>query len=319
MVKRYFWLVVVGALILASIACSSSGDNTGKKVGEITNTQEPAQVGKPTTENSQPPASQPTEKPSPTPKQESFKTGDVIELKDTRIALNGGEYTGKILKLNFSILNTGSDDLNVSSMLSFSAKDGEGSKLDQEIIDCGTSIDGKVLPGDVVRGDVCYTMANPGKFKVYFENNLFSSGAVVWDLDTAEMTGIPDAGVSFTDGSTSVEIYKVGDIVELKDQKVTLNTAGITGNVLKANFTIENTGNEDLNLSSLISFSAKGSDGTKFELDIFDCGGSQIDGKVLPGDKVKGDICWKTGRATSAKVYYEAGLLSSGAVVWDVK
>lgn len=122
---------------------------------------------------------------------------------------------------------------------------------------------------------------------------------------------------SSTVAPVKTQIYSVGDVVQVQDQTITLNTATLAGDVLKANFTIENKGAKDLAVSSMLSFSAKNSEGSKLESS-FECGASTLDGKVLPGDKLKGDICWK-GAAKPIKIYYEANFLSSGAVVWEVK
>jgi hypothetical protein len=123
-------------------------------------------------------------------------------------------------------------------------------------------------------------------------------------------------GTAAPGAPAAAQIYAVGDVVQVKDHTITLNSAALTGDVLKANFTIENKGTSDLAISSMMSFSAKNSDGTKLDLE-FGCGAS-MDGKVLPGDKLRGDICWK-GAAKPVKMYYTANFLSSGAVVWEVK
>jgi len=121
-----------------------------------------------------------------------------------------------------------------------------------------------------------------------------------------------------TSGPPTVELNKIGDIMQVGDQTIVLNTAEFQGNTLHANFTIENKGSTDLNISSLISFEAKDSEGTKLEQEIFDCGTSSLSGKVLPGDKLKGDICWSGATTDTVKIYYSAELFSSGAVVWEV-
>jgi len=117
--------------------------------------------------------------------------------------------------------------------------------------------------------------------------------------------------------STKFSTYSVGDVVAVEDQTIVLNSFSINGNKLQANFTIENMGDKDLNISSLLSFSARDSEGTELEIDIMSCGG-KLDGGILPGDKMKGDICWDGMATDSAKIYYEANLFSSGAVVWEV-
>jgi|SRR5579859_428588 len=123
--------------------------------------------------------------------------------------------------------------------------------------------------------------------------------------------------------STAVPVVlatnKVGDVVQIQDQTITLNSVQNQGGILKANFTIVNKGSSDLPVSSIISFDAKDNDGTKLELSMFNCGSGSLDGKILAGDKLKGDICWSSTKLTPFKIYYTANFLSSGAVVWEVK
>jgi hypothetical protein len=117
--------------------------------------------------------------------------------------------------------------------------------------------------------------------------------------------------------------YKVGELVQVGNITIVLNSAKLQGGKLGANFTIENKGTEDLHVSSLANFSAKGSDGTKLEPEIFHCGkgvGGRLDGNVLPDDKVKGDICWKGATTDTVKIYFAAVLFGSGSntVVWEI-
>jgi hypothetical protein len=317
--KKHRWSIifVVGLLLISTLACGTTSNNSGEKVGEntaVSKTESTAAQGSDVEASKVPEA-----KTESTKAPDSYTIGDVIELDDQRITLNGGDYKGGILKVNFTIENIGKDDLALSSLISFSAKDNEGTKLEQEIFDCGSGFDGKVIPGDKVRGDLCYKLTNPGEIKLYYEASLFGSGAVVWKIDTSALTGVLQPPAGSDTSASKIDAYAVGDIVELNDQKITLNSASIVGNLLKANFTIENTGAEDLAVSSMLSFYAKTNDGTKLEQNLFDCGSAQVDGKILPADKVKGDICWDTGGVAPIKIYYEASMLGSGAVVWEVK
>jgi len=115
-----------------------------------------------------------------------------------------------------------------------------------------------------------------------------------------------------------VTTYKVGDVVQVGDGTIVLNSAVLQGGKLQANFTIENKGATDMNVSSMLSFTAKDSDGTKLESNFMDCGSSSLDGKILPNDKLKGDVCWQGAKTNSVKIYYEAELFGSGAVVWEI-
>lgn len=247
---------------------------------------------------------------------EVFKVGDIVEVKDHTIRLNSLEYRGTILVADFSVENHGKVDVGMSSMMSFSAKTSDGTKLEGEYFDCGTSsLDGTVLPGDRLRGTICWKGASPDAgIKIYYEASLFGEGAIVWDA----VPGVAET-LELTDSTLLVDVYQVGDVVQVKDHTITLNNASITGGVLKANFTLENTGVSDLNVSSMLSFSARKRDGSSLEGEYMSCGTS-IDGSVIPGDKLKGDICWKGANIEEGiKIYYFSSLLSQGAVVWVVK
>jgi len=150
-------LVAIGAvLFLAILACG--GSNTGQKIGESTSAG-----------------------PTNTPGVTLYKAGDIIKLSDHTIVMNRGEVKTKILQANFTIENTGTSDLAVSSLLSFSAKSSDGTKLDLSF-DCGSSLDGKVLSGDKLKGDICFTLAGKAPYRIYYEAGLFSSGAIVWEI-----------------------------------------------------------------------------------------------------------------------------------------
>ncbi len=115
-----------------------------------------------------------------------------------------------------------------------------------------------------------------------------------------------------------LQIYHVGDVVQVQDHTIVLNSASLNNGNLQANFTVENKGAKELAVSSLMSFEAKSSDGTKLEQAIFDCPSGGLDGTVLPGDKLKGNICWTGATGGAARIYYTASLFGSGAVVWEV-
>jgi hypothetical protein len=113
-------------------------------------------------------------------------------------------------------------------------------------------------------------------------------------------------------------IYHVGDVIQLTDHTILLESAQFVGGQLQASFSAENTGSKDVNVSSLLSFDARLLDGTQLEQEIFDCPGGQFDGKVLPGDRLRGSICWTGVTGDAAKIYYTPNLFGSGATVWEI-
>lgn len=249
------------------------------------------------------------------PQLETFMVGDLVKIHEHTIRLNSIEYQGTLLVADFTVENNGNSEVNMSTMVSFSAKNNDGVKLEQEYFDCGSSsLDGKVLPGDRLRGRICWAGANPDDgIKIYYEDDIFGEGAVVWDAIVSIATPL-----DITDAQIRVDVYKVSDVVQAQDHTIVLNSVEFQGNLLKANFTIENKGTSDVNISSMVSFYARNRDGYSLEQEYFDCGTS-LDGSVIPGDKLRGDICWASASADDGiKIYYEAELFSEGAIVWDV-
>jgi len=118
---------------------------------------------------------------------------------------------------------------------------------------------------------------------------------------------------------SSNQTYSMGDIIQAGTSTITLNSASIQGNTLHANFTIENKGSSEITISSLLLFSARNSDGTALEIDIFNCESGSLDVTVLAGDKLKGNICWTGVVSNSVKIYYDSSLFTSGGtVVWEI-
>jgi hypothetical protein len=149
-------LITICVLILVTSACGSS--STGVKGSE---TSIPSTIA-PSTD-------------------EKHKTGEVIQIGDQTIMLNGTEFQGNILKATYIIENKGSSAMTISSMLSFTAKDSEGTPLEQEIIDCGTGLDGKILPGFNLKGDICWNVATTNLVNIYY-TKLYSSWSVMWEI-----------------------------------------------------------------------------------------------------------------------------------------
>ena len=299
-------------IFLALTACG--GSNEGTVITPVAQEAEPTEVPAATPVAQE--AEQTEQEEEPKPSIEIYEVGDLIEVEEHTIRLNSVEYQETVLIANFTIENHGSSDLNVSSMLSFSAKKSDGTKLEQEIFDCGTSgLDGSVLPSDKLRGNICWSGSGPDDAtKIYYEADLFGQGAVVWDA--AE--GAAEELSTGSDEPSQIEVFQVGDLVQGQDHTIRLNGLEYRGAVLAADFTVENLGDSDVDMSSMLSFSAKKSDGTKLEQEIFDCGASSLDGKVLAGDRLRGSICWAGASSEDGiRIYYEADVFGEGAIVWE--
>lgn len=172
--------LALAALALAAMACICESSNSGQKVGEVTRvspTTAPRNKSEQTAVEIAPPIS-PTSTPVRTT---TYAIGDIIQVEDGTIVLNSAGVQGNKFIANFTVGNNGSSDIAVSSVMSFSARDGEGTRLEQDW-DCSPSLDGSVIPGDKLKGNVCWTGA-PDKIKIYYEASWFGQGAVVWVLN----------------------------------------------------------------------------------------------------------------------------------------
>ena len=114
------------------------------------------------------------------------------------------------------------------------------------------------------------------------------------------------------------ENYRIGEVIQTEGHTIVLDNAGFQGNTLKADFTVANTGASDITVSSMLSFEAKDDSGLKLEQEIFDCGTSGLDGSILPGDKLRGSICWSGASTNLVKIYYRPNVFGSGAIVWEI-
>jgi hypothetical protein len=113
-------------------------------------------------------------------------------------------------------------------------------------------------------------------------------------------------------------IYKVGEAIDFGGATITLNTAAIQpDNILFTEFLIENKGTKNLDISSMLMFNARNSDGTKLDQEFVNCG-SSLDGTILPGDKLKGNVCWNKA-ADDVKIYFQPALFNDTIIVWEIK
>lgn len=81
---------------------------------------------------------------------------------------------------------------------------------------------------------------------------------------------------------------------------------------LVIDLTIENTGDKELAISSIMSFELKSSDGEKAEQSyMLESIKSQLDGTIMAGDSLKGQIAYDVKQSDKYNFYYEDSLLDS--------
>lgn len=326
---KFIVLVMIAAVIsvacnLSEIISSKSGKAADESPGQtIIIIVEPtaAQIVEPISEPTTEPTAEPTAEPIVEPVadstdgvalQEQYSVGDVIALSGKNIVLIGAEFTDNLLAADFAIANTGSESTNVSSLIAFSARNADGTTLDQEYFECGSRLDGPVAPGDRIRGQICWKNANPGA-KIIYEPDLFSSEAVTWQVTES----IPPTNSYIAEiDNLDVDSSNVGTEISFEGEKIILNSAAINNGVLTANFTVTNTGTEVLELSQYLNFSARSAEGRILNQEFFSCGAGP-DGSVQPGDSIRGDVCWENA-SSGTRIYYAAGFFGTQTVLWII-
>lgn len=126
--------------------------------------------------------------------------------------------------------------------------------------------------------------------------------------------------------------YKVGDIVSVGDYLVTVNSfknniatdnqfiVPKDGNqFVQVDITIENKGKDKTNISTLLQMYVKDSEGSKFN-QTFIPDQKSLDGELLSGDKVKGQLTYEVPKNVSGmKYYYNAAFLFGKSIVVDLQ
>ncbi len=85
--------------------------------------------------------------------------------------------------VDVTIKNSSSTEQTVSSLISFTLKDGTGQKYTETILSSTTPPDGKIEAGGVLRGQIAYEVPKAQHDYIFgFEPDVFGSGQYLWDL-----------------------------------------------------------------------------------------------------------------------------------------
>lgn len=171
--KKLLIACVLASLTLTATACGSSDEAT-----KVENSKETAESND-----------------SNSTKKNTFSVGDTAELNDVQVTLskavlsNGGEYDepdsgNYYLGLKFKIVNNSSEDLNVSSIMSFEAYCDDESLNDElsEIPELkGKQLDGDVAAGKKMTGVIVYQVPKDfKKFEISYTPNELNDATVTF-------------------------------------------------------------------------------------------------------------------------------------------
>lgn len=93
------------------------------------------------------------------------------------------------------------------------------------------------------------------------------------------------------------------------DSLMTLVDTNYSGTTLVVTLLFENISNQNITISEF-DFEAKDGNYEKLNIDWFDCPGSSLSGTLVPGDKLKGNICFENAKTTPIKISYQPNLFS---------
>ncbi|HUV46819.1 MAG TPA: DUF4352 domain-containing protein [Candidatus Bathyarchaeia archaeon] len=125
-----------------------------------------------------------------------------------------------------------------------------------------------------------------------------------------------------------VTIFKIGEEIDAGDYFITVKGARKSSGTIvpKAGNTyllvdvlVENKTDEEKAVSSMLSSSVKDEEGVKYTITIGADNKGSLDGKLLPNDKLRGEVTFEVPKeATGFKYYFETGVFGGETVVVDL-
>jgi hypothetical protein len=123
-------------------------------------------------------------------------------------------------------------------------------------------------------------------------------------------------GDSSEENKPQLKKSHIGDIIQVEDSTIILNSTEFSNDTLTANITIENGGSEELFVSGLLHFDAIDGEGTKLVHRDY-CPTPFVE-RVQPGDKFRGNTCFIVKPETKlVKLYYANSIFKNDSVMWE--
>ena len=232
------------------------------------------------------------------------KANDNSQTADGRtLTLVSSSISGSKLTATFRIENHSGKDMNMSTLLDWEAKDASGKKLDLDWM-CA-DLNGTLLDDDFIKGDICFNGVTEQPVKIYYTTSFFGGNTLVFTVGDNNQKSPKTSTQNESDNTLSAD-----------GRDITLITASVSGNKIRATFKIENTGKKDISMSSLLDWEAKDGSGKKLDLDWM-C--ADFNGTLLPQDFIKGDICFEGITEMPVKIYYSTSLFGGKTLTFTIK
>ena len=123
--------------------------------------------------------------------------GETIIGGDRSITLITAVVNNNRIEVSFSIRNTGTSDIQVSSFLNFRAENAAGQNLTNDSFSCSNpTFSGTILPNSELSGSVCFKTLEPGPYKIYYQPGWGpSTDDAEWQINnTVDIVSLDTAG-----------------------------------------------------------------------------------------------------------------------------
>lgn len=284
----------------------------------------------------------------PVAKNGAHMIGEAATLKDLRVTVNevktvaGTDFFKpkagmKFVVVNVTLENTGSEAANVSSLLQMEVKDATGQAYDESLsadsVAGGKVPGGSVAPGDKLRGSMGYEVPTDVEGLQWIFKEAFGSDRIVFDVSKTGAVAVVSSTATSDSSNTGNANHKVGDAVTLGSLKVTLNAAKTVAGkdyfkpkagmkFVVVNVTLENTGSEAENVSSLLQMEIKDATGQAYDESLSAdsvAGGKVPGGSIAPGDKLRGAVGYEVPTNVAGLQWIFKEAFGSERVVFDIK
>lgn len=310
---RKFALLLIVCMVLAFAGCATSTDTPSKV--------EPNTSG---SSGVTPQSSDPSSSKTNEPIQHDYIVGDTIKVGDMEVTIfgvrtsEGADYfkpaDGNVFYLmDIIIANKGQKSESISSMLMFDLRDKEGFSISQSFSaqTVGQSgLDGTVLPGKVIRGDIGYEVPkDPSGYELQINLSVFgSSGLFSVALDELS-DDLPNlvAPVSTKSGNE----IQIGETYTAGALEIVVNGISTSGGkdyfkpsegneFLLVDVSIKNNGTETESVSSMLMFNIRDAKGFSYSLSMgaASIGKGSLDGEIMAGKTLRGELGYEVTKDT---------------------
>lgn len=243
--------------------------------------------------------------------QRAFMVGDTVKVADLQFTITGTRRsTGsgfikpeagyEYLLIDVLVENVGDQTETISSLAMFSLYDNDGYKCDLALTDEAVgSADGTIIAGKHIRGELSYEVPLDSSCELQIDPTVFGlSGAFTVDLSQTSSTAeLPTAMDTTKNVSLGTKIDAQGVAYTVNSFRTSTGSDFFKpkqGHIYyMIDIEVENNSDKTVPISSMIMFSLLDGEGYKQKIAIAPDAKGSVDGEVLPGKKLRGEIAYE--------------------------